>query len=546
MHHVTYSSDNGTSCSLAALEHPSNSITISVDNANTYIVGVRAGNDIGWSGWTNSAPAGPYAPPAPPTVTAERSEDGLSATVSWTAYTGGDFSSYQVIVCTDAQYDGTSCSGTVYKSGAIYGAASTGPVTVTGLDAQTGYGVILQTWRTSGALKSHATIAALPKIPAAPSNFTVTNGDGYYDLDWDAVSGAAAYDIRAKVANSSSWSSVATGVTATSYRYTTSEVVNAVAVRGVNAGGAGPWAELSRMPSSDWLNVVIEGGASSQSAQAQSQLAAPASITVTRRNHSRDEKIYVTWAAVTGADGYNLACANTPLDSNTPYSDVSWWHCGSVDSGSTTTFTVDHDKRKGITRDLAWDRSYAVSVRAVTTNPVQASPWLMSDDAHPAIAPFVETTAVSRAAGSISLSWTSPQHAQGYEIECATRENNVTGAYTLCADVDNANVAKFGTIHVTISSWTASGTDYTIDDAKTYDLRLRTTNTWGDSPYNFAPLIHPSMVSNLAITDRRATGFHSARKEAVAFTTGSNSGGYVLKSVTVPLKKVNARHELLT
>ena len=60
-YHVTYTSDNGASWSLAALHHPETSITITgVDNALTYIVGVRARNQHGDSGWINSSPAGPY------------------------------------------------------------------------------------------------------------------------------------------------------------------------------------------------------------------------------------------------------------------------------------------------------------------------------------------------------------------------------------------------------------------------------------------------------------------------------------------------------
>ena len=92
------------------------------------------------------------------TVTATRSGNGNSANVSWTAYDGDNFKYYQVIVCTEAQHNGASCNGTVYKSGAIYGVNSTGPVTVPNLDPNTGYRVILQTWRDSGALKSHAAL----------------------------------------------------------------------------------------------------------------------------------------------------------------------------------------------------------------------------------------------------------------------------------------------------------------------------------------------------------------------------------------------------
>ena len=62
-YHITYSSDGGASWSLAALNHPNASITISdVTNSATYIVGVRARNDQGDSGWRNSPAAGPFTP----------------------------------------------------------------------------------------------------------------------------------------------------------------------------------------------------------------------------------------------------------------------------------------------------------------------------------------------------------------------------------------------------------------------------------------------------------------------------------------------------
>ena len=60
-YHITYSSDNGASWSLAALNHPDNRIEITgVDNALTWIVGVRARNQHGDSGWRNSPPTAPY------------------------------------------------------------------------------------------------------------------------------------------------------------------------------------------------------------------------------------------------------------------------------------------------------------------------------------------------------------------------------------------------------------------------------------------------------------------------------------------------------
>ena len=62
-YHVTYTSDWGQSWTAAADAHAATSITISVDNAKAYTVGVRAGNDGGWSAWTNSPVAPSYFPP---------------------------------------------------------------------------------------------------------------------------------------------------------------------------------------------------------------------------------------------------------------------------------------------------------------------------------------------------------------------------------------------------------------------------------------------------------------------------------------------------
>ena len=104
-------------------------------------------------------------------VSATRNDDGVSADVSWTAYDGDDFSYYRVIVCDDSQYDGASCSGSVYTGDAIYDAGATGPVTATGLDPHAGYGVILQVWRSdeSQVIKVHATIPALPQPTPTPT-----------------------------------------------------------------------------------------------------------------------------------------------------------------------------------------------------------------------------------------------------------------------------------------------------------------------------------------------------------------------------------------
>ena len=652
-YHVTYTSDWGQSWTSAADAHAATSITISVDNAKAYTVGVRAGNDGGWSGWTNSPVAPSYFPPERGIIIQDAGGNPITALA---VPEGGEASYYVRLaaapgettkVCVYISVRDKNDPDITFKSEAADVVSI--DVVFTPDNWNTAQAVTLVAAedddyvngeRDSGldardyyAGKVDLAVTEIDNDLPAPSNFTVTNGDGFFDLAWDAVTDATAYDVRAKTNNSASWSSVATGVTATSYKYTTAAVVNKLAVRATNATAASAWAELSRGPNDSWLTTVQQAGASAgpamaaaqSGASAQSQLAAPASITVTRENNSRDEKLYVTWSTVSGASGYNLACASRP-PSNTPHSSVSWWQCGSITSGSTTSFTVDRDQ----VSDLVWNRSYTVAVRAVTSDPAQASPWTLATDVHPAYSPNGETMSTSRAAGSISFSWERQIFSQGYQIECATRENNVTGAYTLCADVSSATAVN-GRYSETISSWTAGGTDYTIDNTKTYDLAVRHTNAWGNSPWVFAPLIDPIppalTVSNIGVTAATLTianhsgswyyqadtspdntcqgpvngsnkgltglsphtsyaysaysdstcttanllaaaspfttlfasvsnltsakhtsiesGVHGTLSAGVAFTTGSNAGGYVLKNITVPLKNAGGSNGII-
>ena len=216
-YHVTYSTDGGASWHAPVDDHwniPANSLTFTTDNAKTYTVGVRAGNDDGWGPWRNSPSAGPYTPPPPPTptptptpapvpaLTAERNEDGDTASISWTAYSGDEFEYYRVIVCDDSQYDGFSCDGTVFTSDPIYDVGDVGPLTVAELDPNIGYGVILQVWRGGGALKIHATLPAptltVENITATSMTVRVSNLGGPWSYSMQERAGAASEATRAQ------------------------------------------------------------------------------------------------------------------------------------------------------------------------------------------------------------------------------------------------------------------------------------------------------------------------------------------------------------
>ncbi len=179
------------------------------------------------------------------TVKATRGEDPTTASVSWTKYEGRGFDYYRVIVCDDSQYDGSSCIGTVFQSEANFDVNYTGPESVTGLDAATGYGVILQVWRKgdAGALKIHATLPALISPPETPSEVTVTRADGTLAASWPAVTGATSYHVTYSSDDGASWSLAALNHSTSSI--TISDVENGktyiVGVRARNDTGDSGW-----------------------------------------------------------------------------------------------------------------------------------------------------------------------------------------------------------------------------------------------------------------------------------------------------------------
>ena len=470
-----------TAAASPADNHSANSITITgADNGKSYVVGVRAGNDSGqWSGWRNSASAGPYTPdptptptPAPPaapaSVTLTRADG--TVTASWNAPDGAD--RYHVTYSSDNEQSWTAAASPADN----YSANS---VTISGADNSKSYVVGVRAGN-AGGWSGWRNSAAIAPLPAAPANLSVTPGDGYLDIAWDAVTNATAYDVRAKTAGSNSWHDVASSISGTSHRYTTDATIDHIAVRAVNAGGAGPWAEISRSPAHGWLTTVQYAGASAASAQAQSQLAAPTWGTITRNDRPR--RLHLNWTAVTGAAGYNVTCSDTD--------GWSWWQCGSTTTQSATTLTVSNGPNG---TPLGKYRDYMVAVRAVTGNSSQASDWENSEIIRPIQDNLTNLTA-TRGNGSITLSWTPNPWTTGYLIDCGVAVSEGLATYTRCATLTGQD--DTATQHsVTISSWTAGGANHSIDNTKTYDILIFSTNKWGQARWA-VPLVPPIHVSS--------------------------------------------------
>ena len=301
---------------------------------------------------------------------------------------------------------------------------------------------------------------------------------GYLDIAWDAVTGATGYDVQASIGGSS-WTTAFSNTANTSVRYTTDKAddIDHVRVRARNASSPGNWTELSRLPAADWLTTVQQGGASAQSAQSQNKLAAPTWGTITRHNGWPKHKLHLNWTAVSGASGYNVVCSD--------FDGWNWWQCGSVTPGTTTSLTIDKDTRSN--SDLGRYRPYKLSIRAVNGNPSQASNWTESENIYPVSGHLLNLVA-TRSDGSITLTWTPTAWTTGYLFDCAV----VTGAnpaYTRCATLPN-QVDTAAEHTVTISTWTAGGANYSIDNTKSYDIKIISANKWGQAR-TIAPVLDP-------------------------------------------------------
>ena len=264
-YHVTYTSNNGASWSLAALNHPSNSITITgADNGKSYIVGVRARNSAGGSGWRNSPASGAYVPPTnpmatptpapetPASVSLSRGDGTLTA--AWPAVSGA--TAYHVVYPT-------------YGSSVGWGLAKLDPpasaVTISGVDNSKSYYVLVSArnaggdsgWRFSPTGSPYGSTPAATPTPGAtptptpeatqppgrPASVSLTRADGTLTATWPAAEHAATYHVTYTSNNGASWSLAAQNHTATSI--TISGVDNAktyfVAVRARNSLGASGW-----------------------------------------------------------------------------------------------------------------------------------------------------------------------------------------------------------------------------------------------------------------------------------------------------------------
>ena len=275
-YHITYSSDGEKSWTAASDNHSESSITINgVDNAKTYVVGVRAGNDSGWSAWKNSAPIAPQLPAAPGSVTLTRSAGQL--TVNWTAVS--EATSYNINLSAD---------GTNSWTRAVSGATGTSDTIDSGIDNWPWYIAAVQSVNDKGAGGwTNSEFVGPIYTPGQVGDLRAERVGTGISVTWSAPdnnggSAVTGYDVNYTVDGVHSWERAHNDQLGTNA--TISDVSNAVdyvvAVRANNGVGTGAWTN----------SAPVAG------------LAGPASVTALKGG----DYVEGEWSAVTGATGYDV------------------------------------------------------------------------------------------------------------------------------------------------------------------------------------------------------------------------------------------------
>ena len=342
-YHVTYTTDTDAvtkTWSLAAISHPTNSITIDAVNSDPYIVGVRAHNSHGYSKWRNSPVSNAHTPSAEPPgrpapVTLTRGDGTLTAT--WPAVAGA--TSYHVTYTTDGGQS-WSLAAINHPTVAITFNAVNSDHYIVGVRARNAHGD--SKWRNSPTSGPYEHIDGPPE---APAEIRVERVCGQkFTVSFDHSVGATGYDINYSTNGRKSWK-----------RTVTSQYYNVWYFPNWNANKTYWFAvrALNHQGHSGWTN----------SAAAPPQPCAPSNLRTTGH------------ADYTGSTGTNPAIATSRI--------TTAWNAGNL----ATAYDVNHspDNRASWTRiatghttlthtgDTTGTGNYVVAVRS--TNGSLTSNW---------------------------------------------------------------------------------------------------------------------------------------------------------------------------
>ena len=375
-----------------------------IENGNTYYYKVRALKSDGTAGAWSSIVAVTYKQTLPaPTVTGGNDAQGRP-TLKWNAVTGA--AKYEV-------YRARSKDGDYIKYSTVTGTSYTNTSYIE--DGNTYYYKVraLKSDGTAGAWSSIVSVTYKQTL-SAPSVTGGNDAQGRPTLTWNAVSGAAKYEVyraRSKDGDYIKYSTV-TGTSYTNTSYIENGNTYYYKVRALDANGAaGAWSSI--------VSVTYK-----------QTLPAP---TVTGGNDSQGRPT-LTWNAVTGAAKYEVYRARSRSGEYIKYSTVtgtSYTNTSYIEDGNTYYYKVRALKSDGTAG--AWSSIVSVTYRAASTGTLSA----------PAV------TGGNDSQGRPTLKWKAVTGAAKYEIYRSYSRDGSYSKYSTQTSTAYTN-----------SSYLTSGTTY--------------------------------------------------------------------------------------
>ncbi len=432
-------------------------------NDTTYRYAVSAVNAAGESPRSAEVTATPELaiPPAPEnfSVTVSVVAGDVQASLSWDAIFGTD--TYQVYRADSL----TAALVRIADNTTITDAAYTN----IGLTGGTAYRYTVRAVNAAGeGADSNEVSITAPTPLAGPANLSaaaaVIAGNSQVSLSWDAVPGAAEYQVyRADTANGA-LTRIAEGTTITDTTYTDTGLTGGTAyrytVRAANADG----------DSAD---------SSEASITAPTPLAAPANFSAVATVAAGDPQASLSWDAVPGAAEYQVYRADTANGTLTRIADSTTI----TDTAYTDTGLTDGTVYRYTVRAVNSDGDSADSSEAGITAPTPlAAPANLS-----------ASTALVTGDSQVSLSWDAVPGAAEYRVY---RADTASGEFTRIAD------------STTISETTYTDTGLT--EGTAYRYTVRAVDSIGEGPDSSAAsvtaLVSPAAPANLSATAAVVTG----------------------------------------